>query len=94
MPIPKGEKITVLETKFTRAAVSVMNNIAEGFERSTDKEFAYFLSIAKASSGEVRSMLYISQDINYITPTESERLRCQYELLSRRISKFITYLQH
>jgi four helix bundle protein len=42
-----------------------MNNIAEGFERMTNKEFKYFLYIAKGSSGEVRSMLYVGLRLNY-----------------------------
>ena len=44
-----------------------MNNIAEGYERNSNKEFRNFLFISKGSSGEVRSMLYISKDLNYIS---------------------------
>ena len=50
-----------------RAAVSVMNNIAEGFERGSNKDFAKFLFIARGSIGEVRSMLYRAFDQKYIT---------------------------
>lgn len=50
-----------------RAAVSVSNNIAEGFERRSNKEFTQFLYIAKGSAGEVRSMLYIALDLDYIS---------------------------
>jgi len=49
-----------------RAAVSVMNNVAEGFERGSNKEFAKFLFIARGSSGEVRSMLYLAMDQGYV----------------------------
>ena len=49
-----------------RAAVSSMNNIAEGFERRSTKDFGHFLDIAKASPGEVRSMLYLAEDRKYI----------------------------
>ena len=50
-----------------RAAVSIMNNIAEGFERKTDNDFAKFLDYAKGSSGEVRNMYYIAGDQNYVS---------------------------
>ena len=53
-----------------RAAVSVMNNIAEGFERGSNKDFAKFLFISRASAGEVRSMLYLALDQKYITPEQ------------------------
>ncbi len=53
-----------------RAAVSVMNNIAEGFERNSNKEFKHFLFISKSSCGEVRSMLYLAKKFKYITKQE------------------------
>jgi four helix bundle protein len=60
-----------------RAAVSVMSNIAEGFERGGRPEFAQFLSIAKASCGEVRSLLYVAFDAGYIDSATFEDLRQQ-----------------
>lgn len=56
-----------------RASVFTSSNIAQGFERNTDKEFIYFLYVAKASAGEVRSQLYLAFDLNYITKEEFEK---------------------
>ena len=63
-----------------RAAVSVMNNIAEGFERGSNKDFAKFLFIARGSVGEVRSMLYLALDQKYIT---EEQFKEAYPLCVR-----------
>ena len=53
-----------------RASISIMNNIAEGYERNGNREFRNFLFIAKGSCGEVRSMLYLALELNYITMDE------------------------
>lgn len=71
-----------------RSSVSVMNNIAEGFERKTDTEFKHFLFISKGSCGEVRSMLYISKDLKYISEEDFTTLLS----LSSEISKMISGL--
>jgi four helix bundle protein len=76
-----------------RAAVSVMNNIAEGFEKRTDADFANYLDIAKGSNGEVRSMLYLSEDLNYTSPEASQTYRDNSEQLSRAIQTLINYLR-
>lgn len=57
-----------------RASVSIMNNIAEGFERNSNKEFKYFLFIAKGSCGEVRSMLYLAKELDKISENEFTKL--------------------
>ena len=57
-----------------RAAVSVMNNIAEGFEKKSDAEFSKYLYISKGSCGEVRSMLYIASDLNKISKSQFDEL--------------------
>jgi four helix bundle protein len=71
-----------------RAALSVMNNIAEGFKRRTSKDFAHFLDLAKGSYGEVRSMSYASEDIGVLSQTTGSQLRAQSEALSQRIAAF------
>jgi four helix bundle protein len=69
-----------------RASVSIMNNIAEGYERRSTKDFSRFLVIAKASCGEVRSMLYLAEDLVYI----SAEKRVELQNLSTEISKLIS----
>lgn len=71
-----------------RAAVSIMNNIAEGFERKTNKELGNFLFIAKGSCGELRSMLYLALELDYIPKQEYEKLNN----LSLEISKITSGL--
>lgn len=57
-----------------RAGISIMNNIAEGFDRKGDREFLRYLSISKGSCAEVRSMLYATKDIGYLSSADSEEL--------------------
>ncbi|WP_028573667.1 four helix bundle protein [Desulfonatronovibrio hydrogenovorans] len=75
------------------ASVSVMNNIAEGFERRSRAEFRRFLDIAKGSSGETRSMLYLAQDVGHIDKDTGMRLISEYEVLSKRISSLMATLR-
>ncbi len=76
-----------------RAAVSVMSNIAEGFERGSTKEFVHALYIARGSAGEVRSQLYVIMDVAAPNPETITALQNGYASLSRRIWSLIRYLQ-
>ena len=75
-----------------RSSVSVMANIAEGFERKSKNEFKQFLFIAKGSAGEVRSHLYVANDIGYINKEEFNKLSEDIQIISKSLSGFIKYL--
>ena len=82
-----------LRDQIRRAAVSVMSNIAEGFESRTDTQFINFLGIARASAGEVRSQLYLALDQKYIT---GEQFKTSFDLAEKcaqKIAGFISYLE-
>jgi four helix bundle protein len=89
----RGCKDYSFRDQMQRAALSVMNNIAEGFERKTKKDFAHFLDLAKGSAGEVRSMTFAAEDIAIIQKGEAEQLRADYETLARRIASFQKHLR-
>ena len=82
-----------LKDQIRRASVSVMSNIAEGFESQTQVLFIRYLGIAKASAGEVRSQLYISRDMNYLSEDQFTAIFKIAEKASRQISRFISYLE-
>ncbi len=77
-----------------RASISVMSNIAEGFESQSNSEFIKFLFYAKRSSGEVRCQLYIAKDQRYISEEEFKVAYEQIIYVSKLTSKFITYLKN
>ncbi len=75
-----------------RAAISISNKIAEGLERKSNKEVKHFLYIAKGSSGEVRSMLYIALSLGYISQSDFEDLNNKSFEISKIISGLIKTL--
>ncbi len=82
-----------LRDQIRRAAVSVLSNIAEGFEHDGDKEFIQFLSLAKGSCVELRAQLYVALDQGYIEDAEFASLRDVVTEISRVISGLINYLK-
>lgn len=75
-----------------RASYSIMLNIAEGFERGTNKDFSHFIDFAKGSAGEVRSILYIMLDNKYITAVEFNNLLKTIEGISMQLASLKKYL--
>jgi four helix bundle protein len=80
-------------SQIQRAGVSVMSNISEGFERDSRKEFHRFLTIAKASCAEVRSLLYIALEIGYLNQAEFDKLMVQAQEVSKVIGGLRTSVE-
>ncbi len=77
-----------------KAGISIMNNISEGFERTTDVEFARFLDISKGSCGEVRSMYYAAEDLGYVTSEVAETRRNESKRISAGIASLTGHLRN
>ena len=75
-----------------RASISVLNNIAEGFERGSDKDFIKFLYYSKGSVGEIRSLLNIAVELQYVSVADYEKLNADCLDISKQLSNFIKYL--
>jgi four helix bundle protein len=82
-----------LRDELRRAAVSIMSNIAEGFESRTRSLFIDFLGRAKASAGELRAQCYVALDVGYLPNDVFEDLQCRAEVCSKQLSNFVSYLK-
>ena len=87
--IMKNCKDFGFKDQIQRASVSVPSNIAEGFERQTNKEFVQFLYIAKGSCGELRTQIYLGNQLKYIDKEEYDILLDKVKMLSSKIGNFI-----
>ena len=82
-----------LKNQIQRASVSVMSNIAEGFESRTQAKFIDYLGHAKASAGEVRSQLYVALDLKYVSQEQFDQIFDLADKASRQITRFMSYLE-
>jgi len=77
-----------------RASISIMNNIAEGSESGSDKLFVRYLNIAQGSCSEVKSMLYVCEDLQYCSNIQATELRNKVKNISSGIQKLLDYLKN
>jgi len=82
-----------LRDQMRRAAVSILSNIAEGFESHTQALFIQFLGRAKGSAGEFRAQLYLALDRDYLSPEQFNQILTQVETCSKQLTRFIQYLE-
>ncbi len=83
-----------LRDQVTRAAVSIPSNIAEGFERNSNKQFAHYLQIAKGSCGELRSQLYICSEIGVLDTKVAREYRQKSIEISKMLSRLIKHCRY
>jgi len=88
----KFRKDFVLRDQMRRACISIVSNIAEGFSRRGNKEFARFLDIAHASTAELQAQLYVAFDQSYLDTQEFEKLYESADEVSKMIKGFMNYL--
>ena len=83
----------ILTKQIRKSAVSIISNIAEGFERGRPREFQHVLRIARGSCGELRSQIAISADREYVSRSQHQKLARQLIELTRQISSLMKYLE-
>lgn len=91
--VGKFAKDWSLKDQIRRSSVPTMSNIAEGFNRQSDKEFIRFLYIAKGSTAEVQSQLHVAFKLDYISKKQFESLYNRAEEITKLTSGFINYLE-
>src|SRR5688572_32147721 len=89
----KLEKDFGSRDQLRRSAISISNNIAEGFEYNNNKMFLKFLSYAKASAGELRSNLFVLKEAQLVSEADNDKLRESLVSVSKNISGFMKYLK-
>jgi four helix bundle protein len=82
-----------LRDQIRRASISIVSNIAEGFDSQSNPSFCRYLASARGSAAEVRAQLYLAQDLGDLSSTESAALVSQAESIGRQLTGFIKYLQ-
>ena len=82
-----------LRDQMRRASVSIMSNIAEGFESQTQVVFIQYLARSKGSAGELRAQLYIAQEQKYLTDEQFNTAYSLAEICSKQLARFIQYLE-
>jgi four helix bundle protein len=87
------EELYSLTSQIRRATVSIMSNIAEGFDRRSDKELTNFLSMSRASSSEVQNDLYIALYLKYISEEEFKKMYAEAKKIAKQINGLMTYLR-
>lgn len=88
------EELYGLTSQIRRAAVSIMSNIAEGFDRRSDKEFSNFLAIARGSTAEAQNDLYIALDLKYISKEEFNKTHEEAKNVAKQINGLMNYLKN
>jgi len=87
------EELYGLTSQIRRATVSIMSNIAEGFDRRSDKELSNFLSMARGSSSEVQNDLYIALDLKYISKEDFRIMYAEAKKIAKQINGLMNYLK-